>query len=100
MPATTTHDVGGVDGDPMLFTGTGTSQSAAVTSGVLALLYQQNPDMTPDQAKALLIATAQPIPGSDTSAGANLVRADLAAAAPVPTPRRTGPRPPTAARST
>ena len=77
-------DLGGVEGDPMLFTGTGTSQSAAVTSGILALLYQQNPDMTPDQAKALLMATAQPIPGSDSNAGANLVRADLAAAAPVP----------------
>lgn len=77
-------DVGGVEGDKTPLTGTGTSQSAAVTSGVLALLYQQNPNMAPDQAKALLIATAQPITGPDSNAGANLVRADLAAAASVP----------------
>jgi serine protease AprX len=77
-------DVGGVDADPMLFTGTGTSQSAAVTSGVLALLFQAFPDMTPDQAKALLIETATPIPGSDSDAGANLIRADRAIAASLP----------------
>jgi serine protease AprX len=80
-------DVGTVDGDyvdEMLFKGTGTSQSAAVTSGVLALLYQANPGMTPDQAKAVLMSTAEPIAGSATSAGASLVRADLAVAAQLP----------------
>ncbi len=69
--------------DDMLFTGTGTSQSTAVTAGVVALLYQQHPDLTPDQAKSMLTTTAQPIAGSDSSAGANLVRADLAAAAAI-----------------
>ena len=78
-------DVGSVDGDPMLFTGTGTSQAAAVTSGVVALLLSQDPSMTPDQVKAALIETAEPITGSDTAAGADLIRADQAVSAPLST---------------
>ena len=77
-------DVGTVDGaysDGMLFKGTGTSQATAVTAGVVALLNQKYPGLSPDQYKELLTSTATPIAGSDTEAGANLVRADLAAAA-------------------
>ena len=79
-------DAGTLDGaytDDMLFKGTGTSQATAVTAGVVALLNQQYPGLTPDQYKSLLTTTAQPIAGSDSSAGANLVRADLAAAAAI-----------------
>ncbi len=79
-------DLGTVDGaysDEMLFKGTGTSQATAVTAGVVALLNQKYPDLAPDQYKALLTSTAQPIAGSETDAGANLVRADLAAVAPI-----------------
>jgi serine protease AprX len=36
----------------------GTSQSAAVTSGVVALLLQRSPALTPDQVKKLLTSTA------------------------------------------
>ncbi|WP_158412492.1 S8 family serine peptidase, partial [Ilumatobacter nonamiensis] len=72
-------DVGSVEGDPMLFKGSGTSEAAAVTSGVLALLHQLHPDMTPDQAKALLIDGAQPIEGSDGDAGADLISAEASA---------------------
>jgi serine protease AprX len=56
------------------FKGTGTSQSAAIVSGVAALMYQVNPSLTPDQAKAVLMGTALatfPGPGD----GAGLVRA-------------------------
>ncbi|MEW6060053.1 MAG: S8 family peptidase [Actinomycetota bacterium] len=40
------------------FKGTGTSQAAAVVSGVAALMFQANPALTPDVAKAILIGTA------------------------------------------
>jgi serine protease AprX len=36
------------------FLGSGSSQAAAVVSGSLALMFDQHPSMTPDQAKALL----------------------------------------------
>ncbi len=42
-----------------LFLGSGTSQAAAVTSGVVALLLQQRPEMTPDGVKGLLMNTAE-----------------------------------------
>jgi serine protease AprX len=56
------------------FKGSGTSQAAAIVSGVLARMFQASPSLTPDQAKAALIATANPTlagPG----AGAGLVDA-------------------------
>ena len=43
------------------FRGTGTSQAAAVTSGVVALMLDARPDLTPDQVKVLLTTTADPI---------------------------------------
>jgi serine protease AprX len=44
------------------FIGSGTSFSAAITSGAAALVDQQNPTATPDQVKARLLATATPGP--------------------------------------
>src|SRR6185295_1094927 len=41
------------------FRGTGTSEAAAVTSGVVALVLQKYPQMTPDQVKGFLTATAR-----------------------------------------
>ena len=41
------------------FRGTGTSEAAAVTSGVVALVLQKYPEMTPDQVKGFLTATAR-----------------------------------------
>ncbi len=43
-----------------MFTMSGTSQAAAVTSGVVALMLQKNPALTPDEVKCRLIATARP----------------------------------------
>lgn len=42
-----------------LFLGSGTSQAAAVTSGAVALLLQQRPELSPDQVKSLLMSTAE-----------------------------------------
>jgi serine protease AprX len=42
------------------FKGTGTSQAAAVVSGVAALMFQARPGLTNNQAKALLMGTAMP----------------------------------------
>jgi serine protease AprX len=43
------------------FRGSGTSQAAAVVSGAAALLLQARPSMNPDQLKALLTRTADPL---------------------------------------
>jgi serine protease AprX len=47
-----------------LFRGSGTSQAAAVVSGAVALLEQEDPAITPDQVKAALVNTATPMPGA------------------------------------
>ena len=61
-----------------LFKGTGTSQAAAVVSGVVARMIEASPAMSPDQVKAALTATAGgPLAGAD-GAGAGLI--DAAAA--------------------
>ena len=57
------HPEGLVAGDASgsLFRGSGTSQATAVVSGEVALLLQARPSLTPDQVKALLMATARPL---------------------------------------
>ena len=47
-----------------LFKGSGTSQSAAVVSGAVALIIDQYPAATPDQVKGLLMKTASPVQGA------------------------------------
>jgi serine protease AprX len=50
------------------FVGSGTSFSAAITSGAAALVAQQNPFAGPDQIKARLLATATPGPSGNPAA--------------------------------
>ena len=68
--------------------GTGTSQAAAVVSGAVALLLQQRSNLNPQQVKALLRASADPIAGAsaaDQGAGRlNLKRAMAMAVPAVP----------------
>ena len=71
--------------EPRFFRGSGTSQSAAFVSGVAALLLQQRPELTPDQVKALLTTTADPIAGTDRRLqGAGLLDVEEALRAPTP----------------
>ncbi|HUZ15080.1 MAG TPA: S8 family serine peptidase [Gaiellaceae bacterium] len=51
--------------DGRYFRGSGTSEAAAITSGVVALLLQKYPDLTPDEVKYMLTDSAQKIPGWD-----------------------------------
>ncbi|MFI5042580.1 MAG: S8 family peptidase, partial [Acidimicrobiales bacterium] len=57
------------------FKGSGTSQSAAVVSGVLALMFQADPTLTPDVAKAIVVGGAQKYLASQPGAGAGLIDA-------------------------
>ena len=66
-----------------LFRGSGTSEAAAVVSGSVALLLQAHPELTPDQVKALLVGTANPVKGAsvlDAGAGQIDLQAALATA--------------------
>jgi serine protease AprX len=44
--------------DENYFKGTGTSQSGAVVSGIAALMYEANPNLTPKRVKGILMGTA------------------------------------------
>jgi serine protease AprX len=65
--------------------GTGTSQAAAVVSGLAADLLEARPTLTPDQVKAVLKASATPLPSVDAAAqGSGVVNLSRAIATAVP----------------
>lgn len=67
------------------FRGSGTSQSAAVVSGAVALMLEQRPWLSPDQVKALLKDTAKVLPAADVQAqGRGLIDVASATTAPAP----------------
>lgn len=76
------HPEGLVSGDTTgrLFRGSGTSQAAAVVSGAAALLLQANANLTPDQVKAVLMATAKPVAAAPRYAGAGQLNISAAVA--------------------
>ena len=51
------------------FKGTGTSQATAVVSGLAALMFQANPSLTPDVAKATILGSAKNIATSGPGSG-------------------------------
>jgi serine protease AprX len=66
------------------FRGSGTSQSAAVVSGLVARLLSARPELTPDQVKALLTAGAVDLPDPVEADGAGRVDLARTLAAAVP----------------
>ena len=66
------------------FRGSGTSQAAAVVSGLVALMLQARPNLTPNQIKALLKAGAVDLPADVSADGAG--RVDLARSLALETP--------------
>ncbi len=70
----TAHPEGRVTGDDTgrFFRGSGTSQAAAVVSGEAALLFSARPELTADQAKAVLMRTATPLLASGPAQGSGL----------------------------
>ncbi len=69
-----------------LFKGTGTSQAAAMVAGAAALVLDEQPNMSPDKVKGLLMNTAKSISGSSLCQGAGSI--DLTASFGEPAPRR------------
>ncbi len=62
-----------------LFLGSGTSQSAAVVSGLAARILDAEPQLTPDQLKATLSRTAEALPQEDShKAGDGMVSGNKA----------------------
>ncbi|MGH2671461.1 MAG: S8 family peptidase [Actinomycetota bacterium] len=55
------------------FKGTGTSQAAAIVSGVAALMYQADPMLTPDEAKTAILRGATKTSTYRSGGGAGLV---------------------------
>jgi serine protease AprX len=60
------------------FRGSGSSQSAAVTSGAVALLLQARPSLTPDQVKQVLVQGAAPMASSGVAADRGIKRLNVA----------------------
>ena len=67
--------------DDRYFKGSGTSQAAAVVSGVAARMFDAAPAMTPDEAKAALVGTAAPELAGSPGAGSGMVDANAAVSA-------------------
>jgi serine protease AprX len=67
--------------DQSYFKGTGTSQACAVVSGVVALMLQANPSLSPDVVKATLMGTASSYLVPKPGAGRGLVNVTSAISA-------------------
>jgi len=77
--------------DSRYFRGSGTSQSAAIVSGAVALILDKYPDATPDQVKALLTGNATPISGNVKGYGAGEINLQKTLSAVLPSAMQTWP---------
>src|SRR5439155_1424867 len=66
--------VGGT-GQRLYGRGSGTSQATAHVTGVVALMLQENPTLTPDEVRMILYETAEHLFASPLAQGAGLIRA-------------------------
>ena len=72
---------------PSYIRGSGTSEAAAVTSGVIALLLAEHPWMTPDQVKSVIARSGAPLPNHPaTTQGSGRVRLGIARSLAVTSP--------------
>lgn len=72
---------GEIGGHPAYIAHDGTSEAAPIVTGLIANLYEANPNLTPDQVKEILASTARPVAGADVlSAGAGALNAQAAIA--------------------
>jgi serine protease AprX len=70
--------------DARYFRGSGTSQSAAIVSGAVALVLQKYPNATPDQIKELLGDSGYPIIGKSQQIGGGELQMASALTMPLP----------------
>ena len=70
--------------DARYFRGSGTSQSAAIVSGAVALVLQKYPNATPDQVKELLGDSGYPIIGKSQQIGGGELQLASALTTPFP----------------
>jgi serine protease AprX len=66
------------------FRGSGTSESAAIVSGTVALILDKYPNATPDQVKALLTSTGLKISGKSQAIGGGALQLATTLATPLP----------------
>jgi serine protease AprX len=85
--STLDREFGGARIGSKFFRGSGTSQSAAITSGLAARLIAARPSLNPDQVKALLVAGAVDLPDPRSADGAGRVDLRRSLALPTPDPR-------------
>jgi len=64
-------------GQMLYGSGSGTSQATAHVTGVVALMLQKNPTLTPDAVRMILYETAADLGFSALAQGAGLIRAGL-----------------------
>jgi serine protease AprX len=82
--STLDNEFSGARIDNRFFRGSGTSQAAAITSGVAARLISARPWLAPDQVKALLVAAAVDLPDPRSADGAGRIDLRRSLLTPVP----------------
>lgn len=70
--------LGEANGHPAYIAHDGTSEAAPIVTGVIANLFEANPNLTPDQVKEILYTTARPVAGDAAAVGRGAIDAQAA----------------------
>ena len=70
--------VGENSGSPAYISQSGSSEAAPIVTGVIAHMYEANPNLTPQQVKEILSTTARPVEGDVLAVGAGALDARAA----------------------